>query len=43
MPSGPLLTIDFGHVHATAIGLPAIVTLVVIAAFAAFAFSRHWR
>jgi hypothetical protein len=45
MPNGPLLTIDFGSMHAAAFGLPAIVALVMIAigAAAAFAFSRRWR
>jgi hypothetical protein len=32
MTDGPLLTIDFGTAHATAIGLAAIAALVVIAA-----------
>jgi hypothetical protein len=34
----PLLTIDFGSAQATAIGLPAIVALVVIAAVVGTAF-----
>ena len=40
----PLLTIDFGSAQATAIGLPAIVALVVIAVVGtAFVLSRRWR
>jgi len=40
----PLLTIDFGSAQATAIGLPAIVALVVIAVVGTvFVLSRRWR
>jgi hypothetical protein len=35
MPDGSLLTIGFGLAQATAIGVPAIVALVVIAAICA--------
>jgi hypothetical protein len=37
------ISIDFGQMHATAIGLPAIAALVVMVAIGAVVWSRRWR
>jgi hypothetical protein len=36
-----MLSIDFGNIHAAAVGLPAIVALTLIVA--AVVFGRRWR
>jgi hypothetical protein len=37
----PMLSIDYGNLHAAAVGLPAIAALTIILVAALFA--RYWR